>query len=145
MSFTCGAHGWRHGQSPCPQCETTDKAQGMGSWSLDIILKNGLGDFAIDGGLPTVNLPFNIEEACRQLDETYQAAVERADNYLLEAEQAFDRIMALKQELTAEKLRSGKLVEACKIFVSYDGTDWPGDDAVVNLAIAIAAYEKGEL
>lgn len=41
MSFTCGAHGWRHGQSPCPQCETTDKTLPDGKNSVNLELKSG--------------------------------------------------------------------------------------------------------
>lgn len=38
------------------------------SWSLDILLKNGLGDAAIKIGEPVVQVGFNIEEACREMD-----------------------------------------------------------------------------
>ena len=40
----------------------------MSSWSLNIILKHGLGDFAIKSDESPIQLPFNIEEACREID-----------------------------------------------------------------------------
>lgn len=34
-----------------------------------------------------------------------------------------------------------KLLNACKKFVSYDGTNWPGDDEVIELAKTISELD----
>lgn len=43
------------------------------SWSLGIILKHGLGDFAIKNREKSpIDLPFDIENACREIDSAFE-------------------------------------------------------------------------
>jgi hypothetical protein len=130
----------------------TDKAQGVRECWTDMI------------GIVSDDAEYAKEEALIHVIEhsAYQAAIERADrfeglslkrltditaerlrsdNYLLEAEQAFDRIMALKKELAAERLQSGKLLHALKCVWREGVCAGFLKEAVSD---AIAAYEKGE-
>ncbi len=104
----------------------------MSSWSLNILLKHGLGDKAIESGQSSFPVGFGIEESCRELDSAYDSVVKQRDAIGAEwkdreklwaemmARQTAATESALKQRdhfmhcLQLEVERAGKLVEALK-------------------------------
>lgn len=122
---------------------TTDKAQGVSAW-LYGAEHWAPEDHMFKSGSDCLEAFPEAGPACGVVSTTtYQAAIERAEDAERNAEAWRATSHANLYELTAEKMRSGKLVEACKLFTHSDG-GWPGDDEVVNLVIAVQAYEKGE-
>lgn len=54
----------------------------MASKSLEIILRHGLGDYAINHKQECVKLGFNIEEACREIDMELRRTTNERDEAL---------------------------------------------------------------